>query len=76
MVDAELLITAVRNHPCLWDITLESYKDKTLKDNAWVDIAMEMYPSWEEFTDKVQQLKCNYILFTLIRLYHSYATTT
>ena len=33
--ETELFIEQVRAFPCLWNISLSSYKDKTAETNAW-----------------------------------------
>ncbi|XP_047121805.1 transcription factor Adf-1-like [Schistocerca piceifrons] len=35
----EQLIEEVRTHPVIWDSTLEVYRDVTLKEKAWNEIA-------------------------------------
>ena len=42
--DAKLedLVLLVQQHKCLYDMTLMSYRNKQLKENAWKNIAMEL----------------------------------
>ena len=38
----ERICLAVRNYPELYDRTMDSFKDKQMKDNAWARVAMEL----------------------------------
>jgi len=38
----ELLIDAVRGYPHLYDPSLKEYKDITMKENSWKEIALVM----------------------------------
>ena len=38
-MDDEKLVEAVRSFPCLWQVSLKSYKDLRAKENAWKEVA-------------------------------------
>nr|CAI5842751.1 unnamed protein product [Callosobruchus analis] len=38
----ELLIEEVRKHDCLWNKSLESYRNQNIRDNAWERISIEL----------------------------------
>lgn len=58
MINVEALILAVEKRPCLWLISSEEYTNKQLKDIAWVDVASEVFPNWEEFSEDSKLAKC------------------
>jgi hypothetical protein len=41
----EILISAVRQRPVLWDKTNSNYCNKTIKENNWSDVAKEIFES-------------------------------
>ncbi|XP_049881917.1 uncharacterized protein LOC126377905 [Pectinophora gossypiella] len=46
--DVIQLIEGVRNKPCLWDKTLENYKDRVERRNAWEEIFNNLEERYEE----------------------------
>lgn len=52
--DVIQLIHAIRDRPCLWDKTIESYKDRIERRNAWEDIFNMLDESYNNmnFEDK------------------------
>ena len=38
----EKLIEAVREYPCLWQVTSKSYKDVKAKENSWKAVAAQV----------------------------------
>ena len=36
----ELFIEEVRKYRCLWDLTSADYKDRNMKNNAWINIGV------------------------------------
>ena len=39
----EALIEQVRLFPCLWQTTSKSYKDLRVRENAWKEVADQVY---------------------------------
>ena len=39
---AEKFVEAVRNYPCLWDLSSKCFKDTKMKENAWKAIAEQV----------------------------------
>ena len=38
----EKLVEAVRDYPCLWQLSSRSYKDLRAKENAWKAVALKV----------------------------------
>ncbi|XP_031770501.2 uncharacterized protein LOC116413799 [Galleria mellonella] len=53
-LDKPLLINLVKERPCLWDYTMDSYKDKNLKLTAWREICTVLYDRFDQMTDGEQ----------------------
>ena len=43
MDDEEKLVEAVRCYPCLWQVSSREYKDARAKENAWKEVASQVY---------------------------------
>jgi hypothetical protein len=37
----ETFIARVREHPCLWDPTNPNYREKQIRDDAWMNIVID-----------------------------------
>ncbi|XP_077286106.1 uncharacterized protein LOC143911198 [Arctopsyche grandis] len=55
-MDTELLIYEIRNHPYLWDSSHNSYKDRKLKNLAWMRIANVATENFESRTQLEKRL--------------------
>jgi uncharacterized protein (UPF0248 family) len=60
----EELIECVRQHPAIWQISLRSYRDSRVKENAWKEVARYLDTSvklamnkWKNTTQEKQQKK-------------------
>ena len=40
-IESENLILKVQNHACLYNMSLQAYRDRSLKKLAWLEIAKE-----------------------------------
>lgn len=59
MCDTELLIKAIRKHPCLWDVGLKDYHNREIKDLAWEEVCTEVYEGrWEIASQDEKSRKC------------------
>ena len=58
----EIMIQAVRNYPCLYQINKKSNKDLLMKENAWKKIAELLYDVDESNVEKemIDNLKYNF----------------
>ena len=45
-MDDEGLIEAVREFPCLWQVSSKSYRDLRAKENAWTQVASKVKSCW------------------------------
>lgn len=54
-ISTELLIILVEERPAIWDKTLDSYKDKKLKESAWREICVTLKENFEELEQKQRQ---------------------
>ncbi|CAH2102794.1 unnamed protein product [Euphydryas editha] len=52
MYDIFTLIELVESKPCLWDKTINAYKNKIMRSNAWREICLFFEPEFEGFDDK------------------------
>lgn len=57
--DVVTLIQSVRDRPCLWDKTLESYKDRVERKAAWEEIYNILDDRYEEMTPVEKRLTGN-----------------
>lgn len=46
-VDVELFIDEIRQHPEIWDMRREEYKDRVKKATAWEDVCKHMIADFE-----------------------------
>lgn len=67
MYDIFTLIELVESKPCLWDKTIDAYKNKIMRSNAWREICLFFEPEFEGFDDKKKDeiRKFLYHLFVL-----------
>lgn len=54
--DIDLFISLVRERPCLWDTSNETYKDKFIKQEAWKTICEIIYDNYNE-KDAIEKSK-------------------
>ena len=54
-INTELLINQVEDKPAIWDKTLDSYKDKKLKESAWKEMCVMLKENFEELEQKRRQ---------------------
>ncbi|XP_046396171.1 uncharacterized protein LOC124163358 isoform X1 [Ischnura elegans] len=52
MIDARILILAVKERPCLWHYSDSDYMNKELREKAWEEVAKTVLPEWDQRTDK------------------------
>ena len=45
--DTELLIMEIQNRPVLWDPSLEGYRNKMKKNDAWTEVCTVFHPDFE-----------------------------
>ncbi|CAH0697543.1 unnamed protein product [Spodoptera exigua] len=60
--DVISLIRYVRDRPCLWDKTLENYKDRTERRCAWEEIFNLLDESYEDMTPEEKRITGELIL--------------
>lgn len=48
--DVVQLIQGVKNRPCLWDKTLENYKDRVERKTAWEEICCMLDEHYEQMS--------------------------
>lgn len=53
------LIHAVRDRPCLWDKTMENYKDRMERRGAWEEIFNMLEERYEDMTAEEKRLTGN-----------------
>lgn len=51
-IDPEILIDLVESKPVLWDKTMDIYKDRIEKRNAWRDVCLALKPDFDDMVDK------------------------
>nr|CAH7737748.1 unnamed protein product [Callosobruchus chinensis] len=51
-VDTELLICAIEEKNCIWDISSEDYKNRDMKSKASMDVAAVVVENFEELNEK------------------------
>jgi len=54
-IDTELLISLIEERPVIWDKTLDSYKNKNLKESAWKEICIILNRDFKEMEQKQRQ---------------------
>jgi len=54
-IDTELLISLIEERPVIWDKTLDSYKNKNLKESAWKEISIILNRDFKELEQKQRQ---------------------
>lgn len=57
--DVIQLIHCVRDRPCLWDKTIENYKDRVERRCAWKEIFCILDESYEEMTPEEKRFTGN-----------------
>lgn len=62
--DVPTLIELVESRPCLWDKTVNEYKDKHLKKKQWTEVYMYLEKKFEDKTPK-EQLEIGNFFFWL-----------
>lgn len=67
--DVVQLIHAIRDRPCLWDKTIESYKDRVERRYAWEDIFNMLDESYNDMSFEDKRLTGKTI-FVIIYNYH------
>ncbi|KPJ14681.1 hypothetical protein RR48_04507 [Papilio machaon] len=60
--DVVLLIESVRDRPCLWDKSLENYKDRVERRAAWEEIFSILDESYEEMSPEMKRITGELIL--------------
>ncbi|XP_022836565.1 uncharacterized protein LOC111363928 [Spodoptera litura] len=60
--DVISLIRYVKERPCLWDKTLENYKDRTERRSAWEEIFNLLDDSYEDMTPEEKRITGELIL--------------
>lgn len=53
------LISYVRDRPCLWDKTIENYKDRMERRSAWEEIFNNLEETYEEMTPEEKRITGN-----------------
>lgn len=53
MFDVVIFIDLVRRERCLWDTSSEEYYNKTLRERAWVRVALDLYNDFSGVSLKV-----------------------
>jgi hypothetical protein len=51
-IDLDFFISLVVARPVLWDKTIENYKDKHLKTEAWKDVCRNIFESFDDKDNK------------------------
>lgn len=57
--DVVTLIECVRDRPCLWDKSLENYKDRIERRTAWEEIFNVLDENYEEMTPEEKRIMGN-----------------
>ncbi|XP_045493024.1 uncharacterized protein LOC123692330 [Colias croceus] len=57
MFDEEMLINQIKQHPVLYNSTLPSYRDQSLRNNAWEEISKQLDMPVEEMKIKWSKLR-------------------
>ncbi|XP_065577190.1 uncharacterized protein LOC136038103 isoform X1 [Artemia franciscana] len=50
-INSEMLISAIKERPAVWDKSMESYKDKRRKFEAWTEICKLLNEDYESLTE-------------------------
>lgn len=51
-IDTERVILGVQDHPELWDLSHDLYKDRDARQAAWIAICGEIFKNFEDFSDR------------------------
>lgn len=62
--DVIQLIQCVRDRPCLWDKSLENYKDRVERRTAWEEIFCILDPAYEQMS--MEDKRITGIFFSLM----------
>nr|CAH7768307.1 unnamed protein product [Callosobruchus chinensis] len=54
-VDTELLICAIEEKKCIWDVSSEDYKNRDMKSKAFMDVAAVVVQNFEELNEKEKE---------------------
>ncbi|XP_075155178.1 uncharacterized protein LOC142228593 [Haematobia irritans] len=54
-MESEQIISEVKKRPVIWDTTAECYKNKTMKMNAWLDVAASIKPNFKTMSKAEQK---------------------
>lgn len=65
IVDPEVLITEVEARPLLYIKSLPDYANKSLKNDAWIDITKKFTENWDTLTTEEKNNRCKYLYLYL-----------
>lgn len=54
-VDTELLICAIEEKKCIWDVSSEEYKNRDMKSKAFIDVAAVVVQNFEDLNEKEKE---------------------
>jgi hypothetical protein len=50
--DTDEFISTIKSFPCIWNYKMESYSNRTVKNNAWATISEMFTPNFEQKSKK------------------------
>nr|CAH7739139.1 unnamed protein product [Callosobruchus chinensis] len=54
-VDTELLICAIEDKKCIWDVSSEDYKNRDMESKAFMDVTAVVVQNFEEVNEKERE---------------------
>lgn len=48
------LIAEVHLRPILWDKSTSGYRDRSLRDTAWTEVCVALYPDYDTYEERLQ----------------------
>lgn len=64
--NTERLITEIQNRPCLWNINIDEYSNRVLKQSGWNEIAEILYNDWLHLEENIKTNRGMYIYSLII----------
>lgn len=54
-MEAEQIIAEVKKRPVIWDSTEECYKNKAMKNDAWLEVAANLEKNFKNMSEVEQK---------------------
>lgn len=66
-VDSERVILEVEKYPCLYNTRCDTYKNRSIKQEAWISVTRRIVgDKWEEMSNEDRNILGKYIIITRI----------